>query len=124
MKKRIRMSTKSQMILLMFAWMTLMPLLASFGSGCSSSDAKPYDQALVSTFAELTMMYEKEKMTNRITDSLYQIKVKDFFDKKGYKQETFRSVIDELSENPTYWKMFLQDVTKAVDSIRALQPEQ
>ncbi|MBI2427694.1 MAG: hypothetical protein HYV29_02670 [Ignavibacteriales bacterium] len=85
---------------------------------CSSTPSKPYDRALVTTYAELTLLYEKEKMTNKVVDSLYQIKVKDFFVQKGLQQETFKEVIDDLSQHPEAWKMFIQDVTTAMDSLK------
>lgn len=94
----------------------------SFGmyfTSCSSSTSKPYNRDLVITYAELTLLYEKEKMTNKVVDSLYQIKVKDFFAAKGYEQGKFKQVIDELSQHPEAWKMFIQDVTTAMDSLKA-----
>jgi hypothetical protein len=94
-------------------------LAVGMGSnGCSAESSKPYDRALVTTYAELTLLYEKEKMTKKVSDSLYQLTVDDFFRGKGYEQKKFRSVIDDLSEYPEAWKMFLQDVTTAMDSIR------
>lgn len=87
-------------------------------TGCSPSNSKPYDRSLVVTYAELTLLYEKEKMTNRVVDSLYQLKVQDFFARKGLEQESFRSVVDELSKHPEAWKMFIQDVTAAMDSVK------
>ncbi|MHB1049347.1 MAG: hypothetical protein ACYC09_04640 [Bacteroidota bacterium] len=87
-------------------------------NGCSPENSKPYDRPLVITYAELTLLYEKEKMTGKLADSLYQKSVDDFFTKRGYEQKKFREVIKELSEYPEAWKMFLQDVTTAMDSIR------
>ena len=65
-------------------------------NSCTSKDSKPYDRSLVVTYAELTLFYEKEKMTNKVVDSLYQIKVKDFFIQKGLEQKIFKEVVDEL----------------------------
>jgi adenylosuccinate synthase len=93
-------------------------IIGSVLNGCSPESSKPYDRALVITYAELTLLYEKEKMTEKAADSLYQISVKEFFTKRGYEQEKFREVIHDLSEYPEAWKMFLQDVTSAMDSIR------
>lgn len=87
-------------------------------NGCSPSTSKPYDRSLVVTYAELTLLYEKEKMTNKVIDSLYQIKVKDFFNEKGLEQERFKEVVDELSKHSEAWKMFIQDVTTAMDSLK------
>lgn len=99
--------------------MGLLALTAGMGlNGCSEESSKPYDRALVTTYAELTLLYENEKMTKRVSDSLYQMTVDEFFRSKGYEQETFRSVIKDLSEYPEAWKMFLQDVTTAMDSIK------
>ena len=96
----------------------LVIIIGSVLNSCSPENSKPYDRALVITYAELTLLYEKEKMTEKVTDSLYQISVNEFFAKRGYEQEKFRGVINDLSEYPEAWKMFLQDVTTAMDSIR------
>ena len=89
-------------------------------NSCTSKDSKPYDRSLVVTYAELTLFYEKEKMTNKVVDSLYQIKVKDFFIQKGLEQKIFKEVVDELSKHPEEWKMFIQDVTTAMDSLKRI----
>jgi predicted tellurium resistance membrane protein TerC len=92
--------------------------IAVVSNGCTLQDSKPYDRSLVLTYAELTLLYEKEKMTNRLTDSLYQIKVTEFFSGKGLEQQTFKKTIDKMTEYPQVWKVFIQDVTTAMDSIR------
>ena len=92
----------------------------SFG-GCSSSSSKPYDRSLVVTYAELTLLYEKEKMNNKVADSLYQVKVKEFFVEKGLQQDEFKKQIEELSEENETWKMFIQDVTTAMDSLTSVE---
>jgi hypothetical protein len=91
---------------------------ALVSNGCTVQDSKPYDRSLVLTYAELTLLYEKEKMTHRLTDSLYQIKVTEFFSGKGLEQHTFKKTIDKMTEYPQVWKLFIQDVTTAMDSIR------
>ena len=96
----------------------LIIIIGSVLIGCSPENSKPYDRALVITYAELTLLYEKEKMTEKVPDSLYRNSVNDFFVQRGYEQKKFRQVIDDLSEYPEAWKMFLQDVTTAMDSIR------
>lgn len=103
-----------------FTFLLLGTVLLFFISvtGCSGERSKPYDRALVTTYAELTLLYEKEKMVDKVADSLYQFKVKDFFVQKGYQQEKFKEVIDELSKHPEAWKMFIQDVTTAMDSLK------
>lgn len=92
-----------------------------FAHGCTSSASKPYNRSYVITYAELTLLYEKEKMTNKLVDSLYQVKVKEFFEKKGLQQNDFKKEIDELSEDNAVWKMFIQDVTAAMDSLKSAQ---
>jgi|GEM_PF-2219418 len=96
----------------------------SFGiclTSCSTTASKPYNRDLVVTYAELTLLYEKEKMMNKLSDSLYQTRVKEFFRAKGYEQEKFKQVVEELSQHPEAWKMFIQDVTIAMDSLQAME---
>ena len=89
--------------------------------GCSSTPSKPYDGSLVVTYAELTLLYEKEKMNDKVTDSLYQVKVKEFFEKKGLQQDEFKKEIEELSQKNEVWKMFIRDVTTAMDSLKSAE---
>lgn len=96
-------------------------ILSFVGAGCSGERSKPYDRSLVVTYAELTHLYEKEKMTNKTVDSLYQVKVKDFFTSRGLQQEKFKEVIDGLSKHRETWQLFIQDVTKTLDSLRAVR---
>jgi len=86
--------------------------------GCTTEPKKPYDDALVNTYVELTWMYEKEKMLHRVTDSLYQVKVDSFFRARSYDQKTFKSVVEELSKYPDAWQRFMQEVTGKLDSVR------
>ncbi len=86
-------------------------------SGCSQR-AKNYNKQFVTTFAELSLLYEKEKMMNKTPDSLYQVKVNEFFGKKGTTKEDFKHKVDELSHDVDEWKEFLQDVSKSMDSLR------
>ena len=95
--------------------------LGIFPGGCSSPTSKPYDRSLVVTYAELTLLYEKEKMSNKVTDSLYQVKVKEFFVKKGLEQDEFKKEIEELSQKYEAWKMFIRDVTTAMDSVKSAE---
>ncbi len=95
--------------------------LGIYLGGCSSSSSKPYDHSLVVTYAELNLFYEQEKLNNKETDSLYQVKVKEFFARKGLKQDEFKNEIDNLSEQDEAWKMFIHDVTTAMDSLKSIQ---
>ncbi|MBP6671723.1 MAG: hypothetical protein KA247_01175, partial [Bacteroidetes bacterium] len=52
-------------------------------AGCVSEPTRTYGKEVVTTYAQLTLLYEKEKMVGKVSDSLYQIKVKDFFKAKG-----------------------------------------
>ncbi|MFA6457138.1 MAG: hypothetical protein WCW40_09990 [Bacteroidota bacterium] len=76
----------------------------------------------MNTYAELTLLYEKEKMDKKETDSLYQIKVQEFFQRKGLNQEEFKKQAEELSRNAQVWKFFIQDVSSAIDSIKTIRP--
>jgi len=60
-------------------------------------------------------------MVNKQSDSSYQIKVKDFFARKGLQQEKFKKEIDELSHNSEVWKFFIKDVSSAMDSLKTIR---
>jgi len=93
-------------------------------SGCNSKNTAPYDPSFVRTFAELSLMYEKEKMVNRVPDSLYQLKVAGFLSGKGLTREEFKKKVESLSAEDEIWKNFIQDVTKSMDSIKAAAGKQ
>ncbi|MDD8018447.1 MAG: hypothetical protein PHP42_08740 [Bacteroidota bacterium] len=86
--------------------------------GCHSDPVHTFDKQLVATYAELMVMYEKEKMVNKITDSLYQIKVADLFRQKNMTEEKFKSQIDEIKMDNHEWRDFLTQVTAATDSLK------
>lgn len=109
---------RNRLILLLLGITFFPPVF--FVASCTGEHSKPYDRALVTTYAELTLLYEKEKMMSKLSDSLYQIKVKEFFVAKGYEQKKFKKVVEELSQHPEIWKMFIQDVSIAMDSLRTL----
>lgn len=90
-------------------------------TGCISVPSRSYKKEFVTTYAELTLLYEKEKMIKKQTDSAYQITVKDFFVKKGLKQEEFKAQAEELSKNSEVWKLFIQDVSAIMDSLKNKQ---
>ena len=89
--------------------------------GCVSEPTRNYKKDFVVTYAELTLLYEKEKMQKHQTDSAYQVTVQQFFEKKGLKQADFKGAVEQLSGNEKVWKLFIQDVTTAMDSLRALK---
>jgi hypothetical protein len=89
-------------------------------SGCVSEPVRTYDKSFVNTYAELTLLYEKQKMEKKETDSSYKLIVKEFFDSKGIRQEEFKQRAEELSQQPQVWKFFITDVTAAIDSIKNL----
>lgn len=89
-------------------------------SGCVSEPSRTYESTMVNTYAELTLLYEKEKMENKQTDSSYQVIVKEFFKKKGLQQEVFKEQVNELSKNSEVWKLFIQDVSSTMDSLKII----
>ncbi len=89
-------------------------------TGCVSKPSRTYGKLTVTTYAELTLLYEKEKMVSKQTDSSYQITLKDFFAQKGLHQEEFKKKIDDLSHNSEVWKFFMQDVSTTMDSLKAI----
>lgn len=88
--------------------------------GCVTQPSRNYEKSMVTTYAELTLLYEKEKMANKQTDSTYQIKVKEFFDKKGLEQEEFKKEIENISKDSEVWKLFITDVSSAMDSLKLI----
>jgi len=87
-------------------------------TGCTSQRSKSYDQSTMITYAELTLLYEKEKMVNKQTDSSYVIKVNEFFASKGLQQNEFKKRIETISKDEEEWKIFIQDVSTTMDSLK------
>ena len=107
-------------------WKILFPFvgiwIVIFGisaAGCVSEPTRTYGKEVVTTYAQLTLLYEKEKMLNKVSDSLYQVKVKDFFKTKGIEEKVFRKGVEEFSRNEGVWKLFIQDVSAVMDSLKA-----
>lgn len=88
---------------------------------CETPQTKSYNHTFVTTYAELSIFYEKEKMGAKISDSLYQVKVADFFLKKKIKESDFRKQSEELMGDYKIWKLFLADVSRAIDSLKAIK---
>jgi hypothetical protein len=99
----------------------LFSILLITGNSCQNKPASLPDKQFVTTFAELSLLFEKEKMVNKDPDSLYQIKVHEFFLKKGTTPEAFKKHVDELSADNAQWKEFLQQATKTIDSIKTAE---
>jgi uncharacterized lipoprotein YehR (DUF1307 family) len=97
-------------------WMLVFGISAA---GCVSEPTRTYGKEVVTTYAQLTLLYEKEKMVNKVSDSLYQVKVKDFFKTKGIEEKVFRKGVEEFSRNEGVWKLFIQDVSAVMDSLKA-----
>ena len=90
-------------------------------AGCNSKGSKSYDKSTLITYAELILLYEKEKMVNKQTDSSYVIKVNEFFASKGLRQDEFKKRIEAISQNDEEWKIFIQDVSTAMDSLKRVE---
>lgn len=76
---------------------------------------------MVDTYAEISLLYEDEKMTKRLDDSLYQVKVKEYFKNKGLQQRDFYEQTEELVKDVQAWRLFIRDVSTAIDSIKILK---
>ncbi len=96
-------------------WMLLFGVAIS---GCNSQQSKTYDKSTMITYAELTLLYEKEKIVNKQTDSSYVIKVNEFFASKGLQQNEFKKKIETISQDDEEWKIFIQDVSTVMDSLK------
>lgn len=103
------------------SWSVLYVFLAITVGSCVSEPSRTYKKEFVNTYAELTLLYEKQKMEKKETDSSYQILVKEFFDAKGIQQDAFKKAAEELSQQPQVWKLFINDVTAAIDSIKSVK---
>lgn len=90
-------------------------------AGCVSEPTRTYGKEVVITYAQLTLLYEQEKMVNKLNDSTYQVKVTEFFRQKGIEEALFKKGVEEFSRNEGVWKLFIQDVSVAMDSLKTLQ---
>ncbi len=90
-------------------------------AGCVSEPTRTYGKEVVTTYAELTLLYEKEKMVKKLDDSSYQVKVTEFFRKKGIEEKVFRKGVEEFSRDEGVWKLFIQDVSAAMDSLKTIK---
>jgi len=92
--------------------------------GCKKKHPSLKDHNLVVTYAELSILNENEKMVKKATDSLYQIKVKEFFANKGVTEDAFKEEITGVEKDNVEWREFIQQVSTAVDSLKALKNKQ
>ncbi len=89
--------------------------------GCQNSSQRDVDKNFVQLFAEVSLFYEKNKIELKETDSLYQIKIRQFLSQKGTTEEQFRKQSENLMNDYKQWQKFLQDVSKTVDSLKAIR---
>lgn len=101
-------------------WICIL-LFGIFLNSCISEPSRSYKKEFVNTYAELTLLYEKEKIMNKQTDSSYQITLKEFFKRKGLQQEEFKIQVEDLSKNAEVWKFFIQDVSAVMDSLKSIK---
>jgi hypothetical protein len=92
-------------------------LLILIFSGCSSRHSSSPDKKIVRTYAELTLLYEKEKMANKVSDSLYQIRVNEFFAARNLDETEFKKEVDFYLADGKSAKVFLAEVTEVLDSL-------
>jgi len=92
--------------------------------GCKKKHPSLKDHNLVVTYAELSILNENEKMVNKITDSLYQIKVTEFFEKKGITEDAFKEEITGVEKDNVEWREFIQQVSTSVDSLKSFKIKQ
>ncbi len=99
-------------------FLTILMMFAFGLSACNSPADRSYEQETVRRYAELSLLYEKEKMIGKKTDSVYQSIVGKFFEDQQIRQEEFKQQIEDISDDPVMWKFFIQDVTVTIDSIK------
>ena len=93
-----------------------------FLGGCASPAPKKYSAASVRIYAQLLVMYEKQKLFSSIPDSVYGKNVSEFFIRRGMDEDEFKKQIEELSRDDAAWRTFLSEATAAVDSIKTAKP--
>ena len=93
-----------------------------FGS-CGTPAQKKYPNELVRTYAELLVLHEREKIGGNTPDSLYQVKVKDFFAVRNKNEEEFQKRVADISRDDVAWRSFLTEATSLMDSIKATKPK-
>ncbi|MGA9406181.1 MAG: hypothetical protein WBW71_03505 [Bacteroidota bacterium] len=93
----------------------------SIFGGCSTPAPQKFSSELVNVYAELLLLHEKEKIVGMIPDSLYRLKVKDFFEARKIDEGDFQKQINEISRDDAAWRDFLNKATVALDSIKAVR---
>ena len=94
--------------------------LGIFTSCEQSPSPKGYDIALVSTVAEISLLHEKEKILAHSSDSLYQKRVTEYFEKKKIDRNLFESQCTALMKDPKTWQSFMADVSRSIDSLKSV----
>ena len=110
-----RSTPRNDKLLVLGIWILIFGLILT---GCSPQHPKSYTKSTLTTYAKLTLLYEKEKMVNKQTDSSYVIKVNAFFASNGLQQDEFKKKIETISQDDEEWKIFIQDVSTAMDSLK------
>jgi hypothetical protein len=100
----------------------VMLIAAALDQGCGTQTPIKYSHALVRTYAELLVFHEKEKMIGTMSDSLYRRRLKDFFAERKIDEGEFRNQITRISRDDVAWRLFLNEATAAVDSIKSAKP--
>jgi hypothetical protein len=89
--------------------------------GCVEEPTINVDKEFVKVFAELSMLHDKEKLNAKLTDSLYQRKVNEFFKTKNISQTEFRAKSELLMNDHRIWQAYLVEISKTMDSLRTVQ---
>lgn len=90
-------------------------------TGCVSEPKRSYSREFLKTYVDLTMLYERMKMEQKVPDSAYQVTVKEFFTARGLDQNEYKKQVEVLSNDAQVWKLFIHDVTKEIDSLKLLE---
>ena len=103
---------------LSFATILILSSLLPY-QGCNTPAPKQFSPELVRVYAELLALNEKEKISASTPDSLYRLKVKEFFEIRKIDEEGFQKQISDVSRDDAAWREFLIKATAALDSIKA-----
>jgi hypothetical protein len=93
-------------------------LVLNIFEGCSPTKEPPIDQNFVKTYAELGILYEKEKIVDRVPDSTYRNDVADFFSSHHITEKEFNQKVAALQGSGNRWLKFLSAVTNVTMAIK------
>ena len=99
-------------------------LLLALITGCASKTADPQHLRMVNAYARLSLLHEREKLAFKVSDSVYQIKVRILFDSLKMGQDEFRREVERQTKDDAGWKSFMADVQHEMQEIKKQREKQ